>query len=179
MFSQVKFGNRIKHFIFLKLLNIVMILRLNKLFPWHFQILGWVMIPVGIFGVVLNPIAGIIFFILGLLFVLSHEGIEIDKNEKMFRKYNSLFFIKLGGWQKYDEFVKLYINPVRTSQKIYTRVNTTSAIKNCEYKAYLKQYDEEKIFLMGLKGKEKLVKHLVPLAEYLELEITDNSSFDL
>ena len=152
-----------------------MILKLNKLFPWHFVILGWVMIPGGLFGILVNPIAGIIFLLLGILFVSSYEGIEIDRDEKKYRMYNSFFFIKQGGWQGYNEFVKLYINPVKTSQEIYSKITTTSTIREVEYQAYLKKNNEEKLYLMADKNRDQLLRHLAPLSEYLDLEIVDNT----
>ncbi len=133
------------------------------------------MIPGGIMGAIANPSAGVIFFLLGFLFVSAHEGIEIDEAGQKYRKYNSLLFLKTGGWKKYDQFLKIFVNPVKTSQEIYTRVNTTSTIRNVELKAYLKKSDDEKIYLMSHKNKVKLFDRLLPLSKYLELEIVDNS----
>ncbi len=140
-------------------------------FPFQFQILGYVLLFSGLLLVMVNIWASIIFILLGGLIVSGFSGIEF-KNES-FREYNAFFFLKSGKWMPLNRVEKIFIKPIKVSQKMYGRANQSSTIRNTVYKAFLKFENGNTIKLYESKNKDKIENNLRELSNYLKTDIVD------
>jgi len=144
------------------------------LFPFQFQILGYVLLFAGLALIVINIWASIIFILLGGAIVSAYSGIEFKKDK--FREYNAFFFIRSGNWEPYRKVEKIFIKKVKKSQKFYGRANQSSTVSNYIYNAYLKFDNGKTILLYEHKNKDKLETKLKKLSDYLNAKTTDYSN---
>jgi hypothetical protein len=146
----------------------------GKLLPFHFILAGTILLFFGVVALLYSPFAGILFGLLGLLILTAKRGVDIDFAKKIYREYHSFYWIKTGKWSPFNSVVKLYINPVKMSQRM-SNLASSSTIHSNEYKAYLKFNNEDKVYLLSGKKIKVLEEKLTPLAASLGLSITDNS----
>ena len=148
--------------------------KIGLLFPFQFQLLGYALLFSGLFLVVINIWASIIFILLGGFIVSAFSGIEF-KNEH-FREYNAFFFLKSGKWMPLNRVEKIFIKPINVSQKMYGRANQSSTIRKTVYKAFLRFENGNTIPLCENKNKEKTERKLTELSKYLGTDIVDYTS---
>ena len=152
-------------------------IKAGKLFPFHFFILGCILLFAGAIVAVNYPIATAILVPLGLLIVTAYQGTEIDTGAKTFREYNSFLFIKSGKKIKYKTLEGVFIHRAKISQKMFTpRTMNSSTFTHVEYNAYLKT-DREKIFLTSGRNKMKLLERVRSIAAALNTSVADHAVF--
>jgi|SRR5687768_10323487 len=152
-------------------------IKAGKLFPFHFLILGGILLFAGVIVAANYPIATAILVPLGLLIVTAYEGTEIDAGARTFREYNSFLFIKSGKKIKYKTLEGIFIHKAKVSQKMFSpRTMNSSTFTHVEYNAYLKT-DREKIFLMSGKNKMKLLEKVRSIAGVLNTPVADHAVF--
>jgi hypothetical protein len=150
-------------------------LKSEKLFPWQFQFIGIIFLIVGIGLMIVSPYLAPILIVIGAFILTAYRGVEFNCSTKTYRNYNSFLFIKTGKFKPYDSVEKIYINESKVSQMIYTKITTGSTFRHIEYNAYLKFAHGIKIFLASKKDKKKLIDKLTGLAEFFQVEISDNT----
>ena len=150
-------------------------LRSEKLFPFHFQVLGAIFLFGGIIFVFDTPIFGTILIFSGAFILTEYRGIKFDRRAKSYQIYYSFLLLKFGETKGYEDAVKMYINSVKVSQKIYTMVTTGITSRNIEYNAYLKLIDGTKLYLTSNRDKKLLFDKLSNLADFFGLDIVDNT----
>ena len=146
-------------------------LKNGLLFPFQFQILGYVFLFAGFALAVVNIWASIIFILLGGLIVTAYAGIEFKGNH--FREYNAFFFIKNGKWKPLRKVEKIFIKQTKVSQKYYGRANQSSTFRSHVYKAFLKFDNGETLFLYDHKNKDQVESKLEELSGFLKVEGID------
>ncbi|MFY0687561.1 MAG: hypothetical protein JXQ90_10380 [Cyclobacteriaceae bacterium] len=150
-------------------------IKLGRLFPFHFQILGLVFSFIGIVLMVFSPYFSPIPMFLGGLILTGYRGIKFDGTAKVYKDYNSFLFIKFGKWEKYSQVEKVFINSSKVSQKVYTMVTNGTTIENLEYNAYIMFEDGKKLYLMSDRNRDKLYKKLARIADFFQSKINDNT----
>ncbi|MGC1241884.1 MAG: hypothetical protein WA874_09855 [Chryseosolibacter sp.] len=146
------------------------------LFPFQFLVLGFVFLIAGIVVVVPHPIIGIVLVLAGAVILTAHEGTEIIPAAQSYREYNSILFIKSGKGKRYTSMEKIFINPVKVRQTMYTaHTLQSSSFSNLEYNAYLKFSDGVKVFLLAGKNKRKVINKLQGIADTLNIPLQDNA----
>ncbi len=152
-------------------------IRTGALFPWYFRVIGVILIFTSIIIFIENPALSLFLFILGTFIVISFSGFQIDFKNNTYLAYYSWFHLFKSGKQKnYDGVEKLYINANNVSRKYYTaHTMQSSSFKNVEYDAYIKFDNGEKEYLCSNKKLDKLKHKISPLAEALNIIITDNT----
>lgn len=149
--------------------------KLDKLFPWQFQLIAVVFLIGGLGAIVSAPYVTPFLILIALLILTAQRGVEFDAAKKTYRAYNSFLFIKSGKILKFDQVEKIYINSSKVSQKIYTRANLGTTFKNLEYDAYLMLNNAEKVFLFSSKDKKEVLNKLESLSNFFQLEVVDNT----
>lgn len=148
----------------------------GRLFPFQFLVLGFIIFITGIAVVGPYMVIGITLIIAGAGILTAHEGTEIIPSSNTYREYNSILFIKTGKGKKYQRIEKIFINPARVSQKVYTaHTLNSSTFDDIEYNAYLKFSDGEKIFLLSGKNKNRIKDRLKLVADSLDIPLQDNT----
>ena len=146
-------------------------LKSDKLFPFQFQLFGFVIGFVGLLCLAFAPLISPVLILLAVLIFTARRGIEFDRKTKSYRIYNAFFFWKKGHAEPYDSFEKIYIHHARLSQKVYTMNTTGITSRSAVYDAYLKTADGSRIYLLSHKNKDVLIKKLLPLEDFLKLKI--------
>lgn len=152
-------------------------IRSGTLFPWHFRLVGALIVVLAVVIIVSKTLISFFLFIAGLFVLISFSGFEIDLHKRTYRSYYALFyFFKIGKPQSYKAVEKIYINANQVTQKIYSAHTTqSSTFKNIEYDAYLKFDNGNKEYLCSSKKLDELKQKINPLAEASNLSITDNT----
>ena len=144
--------------------------------PWHIQLFAIVLVIGSIALFATNFVMAVILLFVGMLILSSYSGVQINRMKKTYRAYNSFLFIKMGGLNNYEVVEKIYINQNQVSQKIYTAHTTSSQIfNNIKYDGYVKFDDGTKVHLMSKKDKSVLMNRLKEYADFLEVELQDNT----
>ncbi len=156
--------------------NDSLVIKLDKLFPFHFLLLGYALLFVGLLATFLSPYASPFFLFFGALFVTGTRGLEVNEIAKKYRAFNAFFFIKFGEWKSYDQFDHIFINSSKTSQKVNTMVTTGITARNLEYNAYLKFNDGYKLYLSTKRDKAELLNKVSGFAETFSLDVIDHTA---
>lgn len=151
-------------------------LKTNRLFPFHFQLAGWAFLFTSLPAIFLMPLLGAGLFLSAILILTAYRGITFDRGGQSYRVYHAFLGFKSGKKAHYRHADYLYIHPIRTSQKVNTMVTSGITTRHKEYDAYLKVDDADRIYLMTHAKKEVLLDKLLPLADYLSLEIMDRTT---
>lgn len=151
-------------------------LKNGSLFPWHLKVLAVCMVIGAIALFLTNILLALVLLFIALLILTGYSGVLINKSENTYKEYNSFIFMKRGIAKKFEAVEKIFINENRVSQKIYTaHTLNSSTFKNLIYDGYLKFIDGEKVHLMSKKDKNVLMSKLKETAEFLEVEVYDNT----
>ncbi|WP_085516093.1 hypothetical protein [Marivirga sericea] len=148
-------------------------IRKGMLFPFQFQLLGYILLLTGLAVLVINILASVILVVIGGFIVTAYSGTEFKEGH--FRAYNAFGFMKFGEWQTLSKVEKLFIKKVNTSQKMYGRANQSSIIKSIRFKAFLKFENGNSILFYETKNYNRLKEKAENMARYLNLEIVDYS----
>jgi hypothetical protein len=149
--------------------------RSGKLFPFQFQYFAILLSIISLLLLISYPFFSPLPLILALTIFTGSYGLEFLTEEKRYRTFNSILFIKKGQWKPYSGIEKIYLTTSSRSQKIYTRVTEGPTIRKKYYNAFMKFTDGNKEFLQSKKTKSTLIHNLEKLSEKLELEITDHT----
>jgi len=151
-------------------------IKTGTLFPWHFQFIAIIVLIIAL-SIVVEKTALSIFLIIASVFVFSgFSGVEIDKEERVYREYISFFLIKDGKKLKYPGIEKIFVSTSKTKQQLYTaHTNHSSIFTNEKFNGYLKFNDGRKIHLLTKRKKENLIKSLKKISAFLEVHVEDNT----
>jgi len=86
--------------------------------PFNFIALGVLLFATGIWRMAVMDWAGILYFLVSLLFLFTKSGILIDTDLKRLKKYIGFFIIKMGTWEDIRSLINLRVIETRESQKI-------------------------------------------------------------
>lgn len=144
-------------------------------FPGYIIFLGILLIVVGVALFFKSLIISIILFLVSAVIFTTHNRLRVDYDKKIFLDYLWILGLKHGENCSFDTIHYIYIRKAMVSQKMNTRVSTTTVRKEL-YKGYLKFSEEERIFLAEDGSKEKLVARLRIMSRKLGVDIADYSS---
>lgn len=151
-------------------------LKAGKLFPFQFQLLAFIFLLLGVALLLVHVIPAIILLFLGGMMVTGFSGCQFDLQNKKYRNYQSFFWLRLGKWQEIKTIEKVYINKIKTSQRIYSRANMSTTVKGYVFKAFIKFSNGEKMMILESPDKNYVVEAIRPLAASHKLQIDDNST---
>lgn len=137
--------------------------------------LGISMILPGLFMVKIHPLAVLPFFLISIVTLTTHYGLELDVQAKNYREYVWLLGLKLGKWETYDTMEYLFIKRNKESQTIHSRISSRDVHYEV-HDGYVRFSEMNKVHLATARNRESLLKTLKPIAKQLHLEILDYSS---
>lgn len=136
--------------------------------------LGIGMILPGIFLTKIHPLAVIPFFLISIVTLTTHHGLEVNAATKCYREYVWLLGMKLGEWKVFERMEYIFIKRNKESQTIHSRISS----RDLHYEVhdgYLRFSEKNKVHMASARNKESLLKSLKPIARQLQLEILDYS----
>mgnify|MGYP001816433816 CR=1 FL=1 len=159
-----------------KALNI----KTGSIFPWHFQLIAVVIVIGSVALFLTNMVLSLVLLIVGMAMLTSYSGILVDTSKKTYRAYYSVLQLKIGDVVSYEGIEKIFVNANKESQKIYTSHTLDSnTFKNIVYDGYLKFMDGNKIHLISKKNKPAVMHKLNEYADFLAVELQDNTPDNL
>lgn len=136
--------------------------------------LGIGMILPGFFVAKAYPLAVLPFFLISMITLTTHYGLEVDAPEKCYREYVWLLGLKLGEWENFEKMEYLFIKRNKESQTIHSRISS----RDLHYEVhdgYLRFSETNKVHVATARNRESLLKSLKPIATHLHLDILDYS----
>lgn len=129
-----------------------------------------------IFGLIVKTL---FFVILALTLLTTRYQLDFDYKKRTCFKYLWILGFKRGASKKFNNIEKIFINTVRYSPAGYLRFLPTfpdaNPIEN-SHKSFLKFDDGEKLVLLEMHSKEKLIAKLKELNKELKTKIYDSTS---
>lgn len=148
----------------------------GPLLPWHFRLLGLLMVlfvPVLAAG---SIILIIILELIGLTMIFSFEGTQIDPGAKRYREYTSILFLKSGKFMSYSGVERIFIVTSKINETMHSaRANNTLTFEKRMFDAYIVFTPENKIHLVSDKSKERVMKKITPLSQTLQVSVVDHT----
>src|SRR6187402_2378531 len=95
-------------------------IRYGSLFPWTFRFIAVLVLIAGLALIIDRPFLSIALLLIGGFFLSAAEGIVIDVTEKIYREYNSFFFLKNGNKVKYSGIEKIFIGTSKMKRQVLT-----------------------------------------------------------
>ena len=120
-------------------------------------------------------LVGVGLFLISLAVLTARYEFEIDKERKRYREYVRILWMKPGKWQEYQTVEYCYLTASSYTQKMQLRAANTT-LSGVEMNAYLKFSENEKIHIGTGRNKEKLMKSVNKVADYLGVDIIDRTS---
>jgi hypothetical protein len=150
----------------------VMSLKTGSYFEWHMKIAGAVFILVGIAWISQNLIGGALLIIAGLSTFLINYHFTIDTKEKVYQDGLTIFGLKLGRKNKYQSVEYLFLKTGKASRTYNSRIQS-SIITYLEFNGYIRFSEDKKVHLISAKAKQDAIDKLVPLSNFLNVQIVD------
>lgn len=145
-------------------------------FPAYLIFLGVVMIFISAVlfsrGQLITP-----FFLLLLscIFFTGHHGLEIDTKNRRYREYTSILGIQQGTEKTYDSISGILLTCSYPSQTMYSFSDHATTVRWTEFDSYLEFGDGNRIHLISLRSKKKLLKKIRSISRDLSVNILDET----
>ena len=152
----------------------------GRIVPWQFRLAGSVFVIMLIFGafIKLEEIYAIICALLlsPLVPLLwsSFYLLEIDPVAKTVTEISWMMGIQKKEVTRFEGIEKIFINPVRVSQRVTSYSGHVNDFKSQEYMAYLKLDSGQKFELVSDRNADHLRKRLEEVRKKLDCEVVDN-----
>ena len=133
-----------------------------------------------IFAVYEEFIPAGIFFVLGIFFLISFQGIRIDVEGMKMQKFNKILWIRFGKWVAIQPVQYLTINRynIRGSQSNFL---TGSESGSSIYKAYKVNmiFEGKNLYVSLMRGsREKMVSEAIKLGTLMNCRVLDYSTHE-
>lgn len=148
--------------------------RTSPFFPEMTRFVSVLFIPVGAFLISISLFGGAV-VILGCIMILTTTyRLEIDREKKTYKDYVWFLGLKNGKSQRFEKIEYIFIKKGKMSQTMNSRVSSSVLTKEV-FDGYLRFSESEKIHLLTMENKTKLVNTLKRMANSLEVKIIDYS----
>lgn len=124
--------------------------------PLNFLTLGYMLAAFGIWRIIIFDWEGIVFLLISLLLIFFKSGIIIDTGKRQLKRYNGIFFIKMGEWEDINQLISLQMVKRKETQTMSVlSMSRTETNDTCEL--YLCMPDRN-ILLMKSRNNDLLIK---------------------
>ena len=86
--------------------------------PPNFYYLGFMLLAIGVWRVIVQDWFGIIFLAISLILLFIRTGVLIDEKNKRLKKYVGIFIFKTGDWEDISTVINLKIINVQETQNM-------------------------------------------------------------
>lgn len=139
--------------------------------PLNFIYLGFMLLGIGIWRMIVLDWRGILFFVISLLFLFIESGLIIDTDNRKLKKYIGFFVIKKGEWESIKSVIKLQILVIRETQSMNVLSISRRETKDV-YKLFMILSDRKIELLAG--EKEYIINKADTIASSLQVSVENN-----
>lgn len=136
--------------------------------PPNFIALGFLLLAVSVWRIVLLDWKGILFLIISILCLFIKSGLIIDTDNKRLKKYIGFFTIKRGKWEDINTIINIQILKTKASQSM--NVLSINRIETKDLYKLILVLPNKKIELMSGK-KEDIIKISKEMSHSLQTEV--------
>jgi hypothetical protein len=136
--------------------------------------IGVIFFLVGLVVVSVNVILGLFILLTSVTIFTTHYRLEVDFVEKKYNDYVWILGFRNSEVRKFEKIQYVFIKKVKVSQVMNLRV-ASSTIHKEQFDAYLKFSETDKLHLMTMDDKTKLIEKLRQIAKKLSIKIVDYS----
>jgi hypothetical protein len=140
--------------------------------PYHFIILGYLLLALGIWRISLYDWAGIAYFLLAVIFLFFRSGLIIDTRHKKMMIYSGIFFIRFGKYLDISTAKQLLIEERQESSAIHVQSISRTDSKTV-YRLFIILQEEQIELLAG--ERKDILKMSKQISEGLCLDIIDRT----
>lgn len=139
--------------------------------PLNFIYLGFMLLGIGIWRMIVLDWRGILFFVISLLFLFIESGLIIDTDNRKLKKFIGFFVIKKGEWESIKSVIKLQILVIRETQSMNVLSISRRETKDV-YKLFMILSDRKIELLAG--EKEYIINKADKIASSLQVSVENN-----
>jgi hypothetical protein len=147
-------------------------LNTGSYFEWHIKLVGVFFVLAGVAWISQNLIGGIFIIVAGLSTFFTHYHFIIDVEKKVYNDGVTIFGLRLGRTNTYENVEYLFVKPQKVTRTYHSRIQSAT-IKDIEFNGYVRFSENEKIHLVAAKTKQEVIDKLVPLSNYIKVQIVD------
>lgn len=136
--------------------------------PPNFIALGYILLGVSVWRIIVLDWVGILFFLVSLLLLFIRSGIIIDTDNKSLKKYIGVFSLKRGKWEDISTLINLQIIKTKASQSMH--VLSINRIETIDLYKLIMVLPGKKIELISGK-KEDIIKISKEISHSLQTEV--------
>lgn len=101
--------------------------------PLNFITLGYMLAAIGIWRIIVLDWRGVLFFLISILLIFFKSGIIIDTETRQLKRYNGIFFIKIGDWEDINQLISLQMVKSKETQTMSVlSISRTATNDSCE-----------------------------------------------
>ena len=121
-----------------------------------------------------SQISSFILFFIGLVIFTTHYRLSIDLDNKTYHDYVWILGFRNGEKGKFSAIEYLFIKNSNVTQTMRLRV-VSSTIRKEVFKGYIKFSEHDKIHLLTMDSKERLIKKMKAISARLKIRVIDYS----
>ena len=147
----------------------------NSYFPQQFVILGYLLIGIGIYFLIIYNWIGIIMIPTGLIFSFLNINLDLDTKNRKIREYFGFLGMKFGKWKDIPdlEYITVYRERMIQGKNV---VSISSHHSEESYKVDLIIRRNKKIHVGNFVKKEKAIEKGLELARDFNCKLLDYTS---
>ena len=91
----------------------------NPEFPLkQFKYLGFLLCPISIYLIIDDSVLYILLLLMGIALSSLSDGVQLNTDQKKYRDYLSVFWMKIGKWNMLGKVLKIRVFPQQISQNV-------------------------------------------------------------
>lgn len=152
-------------------MNKLLDLKTGNFAPLPVVIVGYLFMAIGLMYTFTVGAGFIVLALFGGLLSFTHFGVLINTNDKTYKQYTSVYWVKFGKWKSIDEYPYLTILEVTEKRVTRSLSNSGFATRNMVFRVTLLNHNHyKKLLLKQLKDRDKAHELAEELARGLEIE---------
>ncbi len=145
--------------------------KLDKTFGYQMAFSGYVLMVFGLIFIV--DIMGIVLFIIGFFLATMVEGVSIDVNKRLIKKFSGPFGLKMfGKWEELDRYEGFTLVPFRARQVTLSRSNRQFVTQHHDFRIFTVGQNHKPAFAVyKSNSKDRVINEMERLAELLHWKV--------
>ncbi len=127
----------------------------SSYFEGVFKIFGYILIPVTIVMIPVNPVIGVVTGLLSILILTTWYKLKVDNSTHTFKEYLWILGFENGDSQSFQKATSVYVKPEKYVQKVSSWVSSRE-YRFTVYAVYI-MIDNQEIFVGEFKTKDPAI----------------------
>lgn len=138
----------------------------------HFIMLGYMLLALGVWRIVVADWKGILYLIFSLVFIFFSSGIVIKIENRQLKQYNGFFMIKWGKSMDISQALSLELVCSTETQR-YNMLTLTKTESLEIFKLYMNMPDNDILLMAG--KRDKIIERANEISNALQIPLINKS----